>query len=158
MHTQHCSYRCAGAKAPGHQYPECWMNFYYIGPFSYWYIIFIGNNIRNKISFWPKYPVVQDLNDVMTVDEISHFECESSGRLYWIYRYWMGVKKSKKQRIYNLRCDYTKSWISWTETLKTFIHQLISFRIQFGFDRKSIIHFAKACCKFNGLIVFRLTS
>ena len=29
VHTQHCDYWCPGAKAPGHQYPQCWGNIYY---------------------------------------------------------------------------------------------------------------------------------
>ena len=29
-----CSHWCSGAKAPGHQYPQCWINCHYIGPIS----------------------------------------------------------------------------------------------------------------------------
>ena len=29
MHTQHCSHWCPGAKAPGHQYPQCWLNIHW---------------------------------------------------------------------------------------------------------------------------------
>ena len=35
MHTQHCSYWCPGAKAPGHQYPQCWLNIHCIGSVSF---------------------------------------------------------------------------------------------------------------------------
>ena len=31
MHTQHCSHWCPGVKAPGHQYPQCWLNIHWIG-------------------------------------------------------------------------------------------------------------------------------
>ena len=27
VHTHHCSYWCPGAKAPGHQYPQCWLKY-----------------------------------------------------------------------------------------------------------------------------------
>ena len=33
-HTQHCGYWWPGAKAPGHQYPQCWPNIHCIGPVS----------------------------------------------------------------------------------------------------------------------------
>ena len=42
--TQHCSYRWPGAKAPGHQYPQCWPNIH-IRPVSYRYVRIIGSNI-----------------------------------------------------------------------------------------------------------------
>ena len=32
--TQHCSYWWPGAKAPGHQYPQCWPNIHCTGPIS----------------------------------------------------------------------------------------------------------------------------
>ena len=34
VHTQHCGYRCPGAKAPGHWYPQCWLGMHYIGQLS----------------------------------------------------------------------------------------------------------------------------
>ena len=30
MHIQHCSHWCPGAKTPGHQYPQCWLNIHWI--------------------------------------------------------------------------------------------------------------------------------
>ena len=35
MCSQHCGYWCLVAKAPGHQYPQCWPNIRCIGPVSY---------------------------------------------------------------------------------------------------------------------------
>ena len=35
MRSQHCGYWCPGAKAPGHQHPQCWLNINCIGPVSY---------------------------------------------------------------------------------------------------------------------------
>ena len=35
VRSQHCGYWCPGAKAPGHQYPQCWLNIHCIGPVSY---------------------------------------------------------------------------------------------------------------------------
>ena len=34
-HSQHCDYFFPGAKAPGHQYPQCRLNTHCIGPVSY---------------------------------------------------------------------------------------------------------------------------
>ena len=34
-HTQHCSYWCPGAKAPGHKYPKCGLHIHIIEPLSY---------------------------------------------------------------------------------------------------------------------------
>ena len=44
VRSQHCGYWCPGAKAPGHQYPQCWLNIHCIGPVSY--ITLIMDNIR----------------------------------------------------------------------------------------------------------------
>ena len=38
--------RCPGAKAPGHQYPQCWENAYSIEPISCINVSFMVNNIR----------------------------------------------------------------------------------------------------------------
>ena len=46
VHTQHCSYWCPGAKAPGYQYPRCWLNIHCIWLVSYRNITILGNNIR----------------------------------------------------------------------------------------------------------------
>ena len=46
MHTQRCGYWCPGAEAPGHEYPQCWLNIHCIGAVSYRNIItFIVNSI-----------------------------------------------------------------------------------------------------------------
>ena len=47
VHTQHCNYWCPGAKAPGHQYPQCWLTIDYIGTVSHWK----GIILENKITF-----------------------------------------------------------------------------------------------------------
>ena len=49
--THHCSYWCPGAKAPGHQYPQCWLYIHYIGPISY-YIICNGRQEENQSTCW----------------------------------------------------------------------------------------------------------
>ena len=46
MRSQHCGYWCPGAKAPGHQYPQCWLNIHCIGPVSYKNIAHKVNSIR----------------------------------------------------------------------------------------------------------------
>ena len=46
MHSQHCGYWCPGAKAPGHQYPQYWLNLQFIGPVSYESIRLLLDNIR----------------------------------------------------------------------------------------------------------------
>ena len=57
VRSQHCGYWCAGAKAPGHQYPQCWLNIHCIGPISYKNIAHKVNSIRKwnhiliKMSF-----------------------------------------------------------------------------------------------------------
>ena len=33
--SQHCDYWCPGAKAPSHQYPQCWLNVHCTEPVSY---------------------------------------------------------------------------------------------------------------------------
>ena len=59
MRSQHCGYWCPGAKAPGHQYPQCWLNIHCIGPVSYKNIAHKLNSIRkwNYIlkKKWPSY-------------------------------------------------------------------------------------------------------
>ena len=35
LHTQHYGYWCPGAKAPSHQYPECWSKIHYIEAFPH---------------------------------------------------------------------------------------------------------------------------
>ena len=51
--TQHCSYWYPGAKAPGHQYPQCWLNilrFDPIGPVSYKNITVNRTKLENTIT------------------------------------------------------------------------------------------------------------
>ena len=43
-----------GAKAPGHQYPQCWLNIRYIRQVSFRNITAIGKIVLNKITFWQK--------------------------------------------------------------------------------------------------------
>ena len=47
-----------GAKAPGHQYPQCWLNIHCIEPVSCKNIPFMVNNIKIKLLLKKKYPVV----------------------------------------------------------------------------------------------------
>ena len=49
MRTQHCGYWCPGAKAPGHQYPQCWPNINCTGPISNKNMIFVVNKVENYI-------------------------------------------------------------------------------------------------------------
>ena len=44
--SQHCGYWCPGAKAPSHQYPQCWLNIHCIGQASYKNITLMLENIR----------------------------------------------------------------------------------------------------------------
>ena len=46
VRSQHCGYWCPGAKAPGHQYPQYWLNIQFIGPVSYENITLLLDNIR----------------------------------------------------------------------------------------------------------------
>ena len=46
VRSQHCGYWCPGAKAPGHQYPQCWLNIHCIGPVPYKNIAHKVNSIR----------------------------------------------------------------------------------------------------------------
>ena len=41
IHNQHCGYWCPGAKTPGHQYQQCWLCTYCMGPDSYklWHLL-----------------------------------------------------------------------------------------------------------------------
>ena len=45
VRSQHCGYWCPGAKAPGHQYPQCWLNIHCIWPDSYENIVLLVNTI-----------------------------------------------------------------------------------------------------------------
>ena len=52
-------YWCPGANAPGHQYPQCWLNIHCIGPVSYKTIAHKVNRTasENEITFWKKWPI-----------------------------------------------------------------------------------------------------
>ena len=56
MHSQHCGYRCPGAKAPGHRYRQCWFNIHCIGPILYKNITLVLDNIRNWNYILKKWP------------------------------------------------------------------------------------------------------
>ena len=56
MHTHHCNYWSPGAKAPGHQYPQCLINIHCIVVVSYRNSIFVGNNIKDAINFCKQIP------------------------------------------------------------------------------------------------------
>ena len=60
--SQHCGYWCPGAKAPGHQYPHCWLNIHCIGPVSYKNIAHKVNSIR-KWSHISKKKMTQSFKD-----------------------------------------------------------------------------------------------
>ena len=49
VHSQHCGYWYPGAKAPGHQYPQCWLNVDCIIP-----VLYKNITPSNKIAFWTK--------------------------------------------------------------------------------------------------------
>ena len=44
--NHHCGYWCPGAKAPGHRYPQCWLNIHCIGLIPCRIATFIVNNNR----------------------------------------------------------------------------------------------------------------
>ena len=46
MHSHHCSYLSPGAKAPDHQYSQCWLNSRCTETVSYKNITLMVNNIR----------------------------------------------------------------------------------------------------------------
>ena len=53
MCTLHCGYWCPGAKAPEHQYPQCWLNMHCIGQMSCRSFTLIVHHIRKMhINKW----------------------------------------------------------------------------------------------------------
>ena len=54
MRGQHRGYWCPGAKAPGHQYLQSWLNIHCIGPVSYKNITLVENNITKKKYIFEK--------------------------------------------------------------------------------------------------------
>ena len=56
VHSQYGGCWCPGAKAPGHQYPQCWLNIHCIGPVSYKHITLMLDNIRKKSYILKKWP------------------------------------------------------------------------------------------------------
>ena len=79
MHSQHCGYCCPGAKAPGHQYPQCWLNIHCIGPVSY-------KNIAHKVNS------IRKLNHILKKKRPSHLRINvhhvyiNSSDIYYMYR------------------------------------------------------------------------
>ena len=59
VHTHHCGYCWPGAKAPGQQYLQCWMNIISFGPILYQNSTFIMNDTKKiKSHFEKSNPVV----------------------------------------------------------------------------------------------------
>ena len=56
VRSQHCGNWCPGAKAPGHQHPQCWVNIHCIGPISYRILHLWCTTLENKIRFGKKWP------------------------------------------------------------------------------------------------------
>ena len=56
VRSQHCGYWCPGAKAPGHQYPQCWLNIHFIAPVS-------CKNIAHKVNSIRKWNHILKTND-----------------------------------------------------------------------------------------------
>ena len=56
VHNQHCGYYCPGAKAPGRQYPQCWLKVHCIGLISYEILHVWWTTSENKIIFWKTWP------------------------------------------------------------------------------------------------------
>ena len=50
VNTQCCDYWCPGAEAPGHHYPQPWLNINCIGPVLYRNITVIGNTIMKQTT------------------------------------------------------------------------------------------------------------
>ena len=58
VRSQQCGYWCPGAKAPGHQYPQHWLNIKFIGPVSWKYYTFVGQHSEIKLDIEKNDPVV----------------------------------------------------------------------------------------------------
>ena len=56
VRSQHCGYWCPGAKAPGHQYPQYWVNIQFIGPVSYENITLCWTTFGIKLHIEKKLP------------------------------------------------------------------------------------------------------
>ena len=55
VHTQHCCNWCPGAKAPGHQYPQCWLNINFIPLIPCRDMLhLLWTSLENLNSFWKK--------------------------------------------------------------------------------------------------------
>ena len=55
MRSQHCGYWCPGAKAPGHQYPQCWLNIHGFDQFHMKILHLWGTTLENKKCFEKKW-------------------------------------------------------------------------------------------------------
>ena len=56
MRSQHCGYWCPGAKAPGHQYSQYWLNINLLDQFHMKILHFCWTTFGNKITHWKKWP------------------------------------------------------------------------------------------------------
>ena len=52
LYTQLCGYWCPGVKAPGHQYPKCWLIIHWNGPSSIMNVlVYVGPYDKIKLHF-----------------------------------------------------------------------------------------------------------
>ena len=56
MCTQQCGCWFPGAKASGHQYPQCWLCILCTGPITYELLLLKWITSENKITFWKQIP------------------------------------------------------------------------------------------------------
>ena len=56
MRNQHCGYWCPGAKAPGHQYPQYWLNIQFIDQFRMKILHLCWTTFGKKITYWKRWP------------------------------------------------------------------------------------------------------
>ena len=97
MHTQHCRYWCPGAKAPGHLYPQCWLNIHctthVLNQYHTDMLHFIENNIKqwNYILKQITHANCLRVNDFKSRIHVKNYVCHSSGYC-WDYKpgtlYW----------------------------------------------------------------------
>ena len=84
MRSQHC------AKAPGRQYPQCWLNIHWIGPVSY-------KNIAHKVKSIRKYPHIPCflyIWDHKTLCFISAFHSWCLISFWWKLHSWLHLELS----------------------------------------------------------------
>ena len=74
MRSQHRGYWCPGAKAPGHQYPQCWLNIHCIGPVSYKkYHTYGEQHYEIKLHFKKKWPSRLRVNWITWISNFIHW-------------------------------------------------------------------------------------